>query len=60
MRCKRVVHMNHCQPRKRICNKPAPHMDDNGNVLCVKHFKKWFKKVYKMEYDDFKVESERD
>lgn len=38
---------------KSRCGKESKFTDDGGRDLCTKHFKKWFKKRYKEDYDEF-------
>ena len=35
------------------CNSKATNQDENGRLLCKKHFNKWFEKKYGQKYDDF-------
>jgi len=38
---------------RNICGKPATFQQEDGLPLCTGHFKKWFKKTYKIEYSEF-------
>lgn len=52
--CKRNKQQNGNGRRMNvICGKPAKFFQEDGLPLCETHFKKWFKKVYKVEYKDF-------
>lgn len=35
-----------------ICGKEAKFQQEDGLPLCENHFKKWFKKTYKIEYSE--------
>jgi len=35
-----------------ICGKEAKFQQEDGLNLCPYHFKKWFKKTYKIEYSE--------
>jgi len=35
------------------CGKIHKFQDDGGRALCEHHFKRWFKKVYKEDYNEF-------
>ena len=38
---------------KYKCGKGSNWQDESGRLLCTKHFKAWFKKKYKISYDEF-------
>jgi len=35
------------------CNKQSTNTDENGRLLCRRHFNKWFKRKYKTSYSEF-------
>jgi len=53
--CEQIVKQTRAygDPNKVKCHNKSTFQDDNGRLLCGKHFKKWFKKVYKTDYDKF-------
>jgi len=38
---------------KTKCGKESKFIDESGRDLCEHHFKRWFKKVYKVDYNEF-------
>jgi len=43
--------------RKVICGKEAKFQQEDGLDLCPYHFKKWFKKTYKIEYSEMLIQA---
>jgi len=57
MKCKRNKKQNVYGRRMQvICGKEAKFHQEDGVPLCENHFKKWFKKVYNIEYKEFIAE----
>jgi len=54
LKCNRTIKTNSFGiERTHKCGKPANMFQDDGLPLCNGHFRKWFKKNYKVEYSEF-------